>query len=157
MADNNLDKRYIASLDIGTTSVRCFIYDVKVQIVGRACANVIIFCNIILRIVPICSTEPFEPFEINNYSVADRIIVSSARIRWNQSRWSMANIIANHTRCNRRCQTHCKWHNMPGHIDSTEYVHHVGSYDWRNIPQFYYVERFASRFNGSQMEWQCNT
>lgn len=31
---------YIASLDIGTTSVRCFIYDKKVETVGLACENV---------------------------------------------------------------------------------------------------------------------
>lgn len=36
-------KKYIASLDIGTTSIRCFIYDINVHIVGRACANVIFF------------------------------------------------------------------------------------------------------------------
>lgn len=42
MSEKSHDKKYIASLDIGTTSIRCFIYDINVNIVGRACANVII-------------------------------------------------------------------------------------------------------------------
>lgn len=40
MDENSHDQKYIASLDIGTTSIRCFIYDINVHIVGRACANV---------------------------------------------------------------------------------------------------------------------
>lgn len=40
MSEKSHDKKYIASLDIGTTSIRCFIYDINVNIVGRACANV---------------------------------------------------------------------------------------------------------------------
>lgn len=40
MNENSHDQKYIASLDIGTTSIRCFIYDINVHIVGRACANV---------------------------------------------------------------------------------------------------------------------
>lgn len=41
MNENSHIQKYIASLDIGTTSIRCFIYDVNVQIVGKACSNVI--------------------------------------------------------------------------------------------------------------------
>lgn len=40
MNANSHSQKYIASLDIGTTSLRCFIYDVNVHIVGRACSNV---------------------------------------------------------------------------------------------------------------------
>ncbi|XP_055322195.1 putative glycerol kinase 5 [Sitodiplosis mosellana] len=40
MSEKSHDKKYIASLDIGTTSIRCFIYDINVNIVGKACANI---------------------------------------------------------------------------------------------------------------------
>lgn len=42
MSGKSHDKKFIASLDIGTTSLRCFIYDINVHIVGKACANVCI-------------------------------------------------------------------------------------------------------------------
>lgn len=40
MNENSHSQKYIASLDIGTTSLRCFIYDVNVHIVGKSCSNV---------------------------------------------------------------------------------------------------------------------
>lgn len=40
MSGQSHDKKYIASLDIGTTSLRCFIYDINVHIVGKASAKV---------------------------------------------------------------------------------------------------------------------
>lgn len=36
MSDSNVDRKYIAALDIGTTSLRCFIYDNNVEIIGKA-------------------------------------------------------------------------------------------------------------------------
>lgn len=40
MSEKSHETKYIAALDIGTTSVRCFIYDTAVQIVGKACEKV---------------------------------------------------------------------------------------------------------------------
>lgn len=51
MNENSHDKKYIASLDIGTTSVRCFIYDIDVRTVGRACADVNIFLKLQLNFI----------------------------------------------------------------------------------------------------------
>lgn len=36
MSDPNEERKFIAALDIGTTSLRCFIYDNNVQIIGKA-------------------------------------------------------------------------------------------------------------------------
>lgn len=40
MSEKDSDAKYIAALDIGTTSVRCFVYDAKAQICGVASENV---------------------------------------------------------------------------------------------------------------------
>lgn len=40
MSADNSDEKYIAALDIGTTSVRCYVYDSKVQIRGVATEKV---------------------------------------------------------------------------------------------------------------------
>lgn len=31
-----MNEKYIAALDVGTTTIRCFIYDSKVNIIGSA-------------------------------------------------------------------------------------------------------------------------
>lgn len=36
MSDTSEQRKYIAALDIGTTSLRCFIYDNNVQLIGKA-------------------------------------------------------------------------------------------------------------------------
>lgn len=47
--------KYIAALDIGTTSIRCFIYDTNVQIKGKAFEKVIFlsisFLNQLFRLI----------------------------------------------------------------------------------------------------------
>lgn len=55
MGEKSHDKKYIAALDIGTTSIRCFIYDTSVQIIGKACEKVSYFRNTIL----------YSSFEVN--------------------------------------------------------------------------------------------
>lgn len=43
MSEKSSDAKYIAALDIGTTSIRCFIYDTNVQVKGKACEKVSVF------------------------------------------------------------------------------------------------------------------
>lgn len=43
MSETNDKTKYIAALDVGTTTVRCFIYDNNVQIVGKASDKVNIY------------------------------------------------------------------------------------------------------------------
>lgn len=44
--NSSSDKKYIASLDIGTTIVKCFIYDEKAQICAEAQENVSYIFNV---------------------------------------------------------------------------------------------------------------
>lgn len=37
------EEKFIASLDVGTTTIRCFIYDSNVKTRGSACEQVTIF------------------------------------------------------------------------------------------------------------------
>lgn len=48
MGDSNEQRKYIAALDIGTTSLRCFIYDNNVQLIGKASDKVSIAHIVIL-------------------------------------------------------------------------------------------------------------
>lgn len=47
MGHQNLDNKYIAALDIGTTSIRCFVYDQNVKIVAVATEKVNVNLSII--------------------------------------------------------------------------------------------------------------
>lgn len=59
------------------------------------------------------------------------------------------------TRGNRKCEIDGERYIVFGNIITTKYIYHMGSRNGRNIPQFYYLERFKGRCDGSQMEFQC--
>lgn len=59
-------------------------------------------------------------------------------------------------RGDRKCEIDSEGCIVHGNIIATEHIHHMGSGNWRDIPQFHYVERFTSRCHGSQMEFQCH-
>lgn len=87
MSAKNIDEKYIAALDIGTTSVRCFVYNSNVQICGVASEKVwnhwhtSIFANKQTKLIDVCFV--FPSFRLN-YCIHNLGIVKLIRTPYGQ-------------------------------------------------------------------------
>lgn len=74
------NEKFVAALDVGTTTIRCFIYDSNVQIRGSSCEQVNILianneiyiftlCILLLTQVSFCIHIYLCEYHLHNYSI----------------------------------------------------------------------------------------
>lgn len=68
----------------------------------------------------------------------------------------MGSSVEDDSRSNQQCAIDSERYRVYGHFIATKHIHHMGSRNRRNIPQFHHMERFKGRCDGSQMEFQCH-